>query len=421
MEHLSPGHTLAAGLRSLPETENAFASVQAAWRFYQNSSVTLPHLAEPLLERARHAVGESCDHFVLLVHDWSQLHYNDHDAKQERVALSQSTDRGYELQATIALSDRGGEPLAPVYHGLLAADGVHSTLSSEPETPHSQLDRLAPVMTTIARWGWSKPAVHILDREADSIAHLRYWHGRGHAFLVRANDRGRAQHKGRQRSLRDIAVGLRRGKAFQQTKEVEYRGRKVEQWVAETTVTITRPAKLQRQGRKGPRWKVSGKPLSLRLVVVELREKSGKCICCWLLLTNVPGRVDTATIALWYYWRWRIESYFKLLKSAGQQLESWQQETPSALAKRLLVAAMACVLVWQLAQSEHPQAARVRRLLIRLSGRQMKRGHAFTMPALLAGLWVYLHLRRAADDPAFAELKQLVPVIFAGDPPGNTS
>jgi hypothetical protein len=358
----------------------------------------------------------------LLVHDWSQLHYNDHATKQRRVALSQSTDLGYELQATLALSDRSGDPLAPVYHGLLAADGVHSTLSSEPETSLSQLDRLAPVMTTIATWGWSKPGVHILDREADSIAHLRYWHGRGHAFLVRANDRGLAQYKGRQRSLCSIADGLRRGKTFRQAREVEYRGRKVEQWVAEATVTITRPAKLQRQGRNGPRWKVSGEPLSLRLVVVELREKSGKRICRWLLLTNVPGRVGVDTIALWYYWRWRIESYFKLLKSAGQQVESWQQETPSALARRLLVAAMACVLVWQLAQSEHPQAARVRRLLVRLSGRQMKHGQAFTMPALLAGLWVYLHLTRAVDDPAFAELKHLVPtVIFGGDPPTNTT
>lgn len=421
MEHLSPGHTLAAGLRSLPETGDTFSSVQAAWRFYRNPDVRLPDLAQPLLDRARQAVAESCDHFVLLAHDWSQLHYNDHQAKQHRVELSQKTDLGYELQATLALSDRSGAPLAPVYHGLRAADGVHSTLALKPETPLSQLDGLAPVMTAIASWGWNKPCVHIIDREADSIAHLRYWHGRGHAFVVRANDRGRAQYKGRQRSLRDIAIGLRRGQKFRRARDVEYRGRTVQQWVAEVPVTITRPAKLQRQGRKGPRWKVAGEPLSLRLVVVELRDHSGKRLCQWLLLTNLPGRVDAETIALWYYWRWRIESYFKLLKSAGQQLESWQQETPSALAKRLLVAAMACVLVWQLAQSEHPEAPRVRRLLIRLSGRQMKHGQAFTMPALLAGLWVYLQLTRAVEDPAFADLKHLMPVILGRDSPINTS
>ena len=46
----------------------------------------------------------------------------------------------------------------------------------------------------------------------------------------------------------------------------------------------------------------------------------------WLLWSNVPARVPASTLALWYYWRWQVESYFKLLKSAGQQVEHWQQE-----------------------------------------------------------------------------------------------
>jgi hypothetical protein len=33
----------------------------------------------------------------------------------------------------------------------------------------------------------------------------------------------------------------------------------------------------------------------------------------WYLLTNVPEEVDATTLALWYYWRWRIETFFKLL------------------------------------------------------------------------------------------------------------
>ena len=41
----------------------------------------------------------------------------------------------------------------------------------------------------------------------------------------------------------------------------------------------------------------------------------------WLLLTNLPASVQAATVALWYYWRWRIESFFKLLKGAGAEFE----------------------------------------------------------------------------------------------------
>jgi len=55
---------------------------------------------------------------------------------------------------------------------------------------------------------------------------------------------------------------------------------------------------------------------------------------------------DAATVARWYYWRWRIESYHKLLKGAGQQVEQWQQESAAALARRLLVAAMAWTAAW---------------------------------------------------------------------------
>ena len=59
----------------------------------------------------------------------------------------------------------------------------------------------------------------------------------------------------------------------------------------------------------------------------------------WLLLTNVPAALaDAATIARWYYFRWRIESMHKLLKSAGWQLESWLQRDGQRLLIKLLLA-----------------------------------------------------------------------------------
>ena len=51
---------------------------------------------------------------------------------------------------------------------------------------------------------------------------------------------------------------------------------------------------------------------------------------------------------------------------------------------------MACAVVWNLARDPSPEAVEVREILIRLSGRLMKRGRPFTEPALLAGLWILL-------------------------------
>ena len=58
------------------------------------------------------------------------------------------------------------------------------------------------------------------------------------------------------------------------------------------------------------------------------------------------------------------------------------------MAKRLPVVSAACVLVWRLARSPDPAAA----VLVRLGGRQPRRGAEATAPALLAGLWSLLSL-----------------------------
>ncbi|MBV8231564.1 MAG: hypothetical protein JO329_16400 [Planctomycetaceae bacterium] len=53
----------------MPGTTQAFASTQAAWRFYANPRVTLPQLVRPLIEAARAAVEHDNQHYALVVHD----------------------------------------------------------------------------------------------------------------------------------------------------------------------------------------------------------------------------------------------------------------------------------------------------------------------------------------------------------------
>ena len=36
-------------------------------------------------------------------------------------------------------------------------------------------------------WNLGRPAVHVIDREADSVTHYRRWADAGHAFVVRAD------------------------------------------------------------------------------------------------------------------------------------------------------------------------------------------------------------------------------------------
>jgi hypothetical protein len=196
---------------------------------------------------------------------------------------------------------------------------------------------------------------------------------------------------------------------------VVFEGKKVTQYVAEAAVILHRPAQLNREvNGERQRIYVKGEPLPLRLVISELRRDDGTVVARWLLWTNLPAEIDACTIVLWYFWRWDIECFFKLVKGAGQQVEQWQQETGERVLKRLLVASMACVLVWQLARSMAPQAVQARELLVRLSGRQMEYGKEFTKEALLAGLWVLLAVNDTLERYLPAQLRQLADFILGG-------
>ena len=402
-EHLAPHQRLAAGLRALPDTASAFAHTQAAYRFYNNPRVSLPGLTHAPLEALRQGVGAACQRFLLAVSDWSHLHYNGHDSKQDRIPLSHQHDLGYSLYTLLALSDQDGSPIAPIGISLTAADGVHDSRYDRVQPPGPKLDGLEPWMAHARDLGLGLPIVHLIDREADSVAHYRDWDRAGHLFLVRADDDRLVDHDGQEVLLPRVVERLQQRGAFGHSREVLYHGKKAQQFVAETTITLSRPAKRQ-HGKVLER----GEPLTLRLVVSEVRDEQGKVLARWLLLTNLPESVSAAEVALGYYWRWRIESTFKLLKSAGQNLEQWQQDDAYAVARRVVVALMACVVVWQLARGTTPEAAELRRVLIRLSGRQMKYRVEYTEPALLAGLWVLLQMLELLEHYDLDELRRLL-------------
>lgn len=409
-QHLASTHSVAAGLRALPQTTGSFAAAQAAWRFYHNPRLSLPQLAEPLLAQARRAVAVACRDFALVMHDWSALHYTKHPSKVDRTVLNNPDDLGYELQSALLVADGDGAPLAPVYLGLRAKDGVHTTRRNSPLPVRSGLDELGRTIGYLETLELGKPLVHIVDREADSVLHLRRLCRQQRRFVLRSNDFRRVEHEGESRLLKEVIESLQ--EEFGYSREVEYKGRKAEQYVAETTVKLTRVAKLRRR-RKGEegRHYVKGKAIELRLVVAQVRDGKGKVLAQWLLWSNVSEEVKAETLALWYYWRWRIESFYKLLKRGGQHLEQWQQESVEAIAKRLLIAAQACVIVWMLAQSEGEEARELRRLLVRLSGRLMKRGVEYTAPALFAGLWNLLAIIDALDEYSVDDLQQMATFI----------
>ena len=414
-EHTGHAHPVASGPRILPDQSSPEAAAQAAWRFYLNPRTTSTRLAQPLLQAARDAVPAHCQDFALVPLDWSKLDFRHHPSKTDCIQIGQKEEQGYKLLSALLVGDRDGQPLAPLCAQLQTAEGLLSSRSDRSRPVRSALDELAPLMGFVRGLGLGRRPVFLIDAEADSVYHYRLWQRRGFLFVVRADQERYATWRKQEWTLPQLRQQLQEEGAFARTREVQHQGQQVGQYVACAAVTLTRPGVLKRWvDGKQKRLKKRGKPLAVRLVIGELRDPTGQVLERWYLLSNVPATVTAATIALWYLGRWKIETFFKLLKSAGQEVEHWQQENGRALLKRLLVASMACVLAWRLAHSAAPQAAEARRVVMSLSGRQVEHGKEYTLEGLLAGTWVLLALVAVLQWLPVSRLTELADFVLSG-------
>lgn len=389
LEHMNSSNRNAAGPNLLAGPNQSASATQAAWRFLNNPNVQLTDLVEPLRQAGRDACQRSVSQFVLLAHDWCKLDYKTHTSKFDVQQLTHEHDIGYDMTSALLVDADDGEPLAPMQMHLKTANAVHSTGHDVPNLEDHHLDEIEPTMREVEQWGLEREVVHVIDREADSLGRMRAWEAAGHRFLVRSDDR-RVLWEGESWLISEIAEYFDSQFLFAPVGDALYHGKAVRQEVAEAEIVLHRPHSVCIDGEKR---QVTGRPLPMRLVVTRLVDEDDYILAQWTLLSNVwASEVVALQIALWYYWRWRIETFFKLLKSHGQELEHWQQQNGEAIARRILVASMACVVVWTLLEDDSPEAEETKAILIRLSGRQMKYGRPATAPALLAGYMALLSI-----------------------------
>ncbi len=165
----------------MPDKTGSFASTQAAWRFYANESVSL------------------------------------------------------------IVSDQTVLPLAPVAQRLVSADGSYATYgdTASPSPAKHHLEEVSDCIRYLDGQGFPKPLVHLIDREGDSVGHIRRWDAAGSRWLVRVKDNPTVDYAVTPLTCKAVAASL----AFSKTRQVSYHGKTSWQWVAETEVTLSRPAK----------------------------------------------------------------------------------------------------------------------------------------------------------------------------------
>lgn len=374
-ENMTVNPANAPGVKALANHQQAWSSTQATWLFLNNENVTFPMLSGPLLSLGRAGISQSSGKYALVAHDWSRINYSGHHSKADKTQMTHERDVGYELQASLLIDSHNGHPVAPLGMNLRAEDGLYQCREMEVQPKQPHLTQLIETIDWQENLRLSKPLVHIVDREADSASHLRQL-SKGSLWLTRSKKGSTLFHDGEFKTLDEIAKQL----TPEPVDTVTIRGKEGLLFVAETEVTLQR--KSEKTLDEAPR---------ARMVLSLVTDIHGKELARWYLLTNVWD-VSATEIATWYCWRWNIESWFKLLKSDGFQMEKWQQTTGDAIFRRLIVSSMACTLALRLYNDESEESQALKLFLVKLSGRVTKRSKPVTLPALLAGLWLFIQM-----------------------------
>jgi hypothetical protein len=425
-EHSHVVNAAVSGLSALPGTGQSFAATRAMTRFLNHPDIAFHALIEPAQDAVRQALASSSSPCALIVHDWCMFNFNKHTSKKDRLQRTHETDLGYDLGTALVVDASDARPLGPMELRLRTAEGMLSTRISPTAMPPGHIDEVLDVMTAAQSWNLGKQLIHVIDREADSVGHYRLWHRRGHRFLVRADDDRLVQWRGRQQKIAEVVAQIRRD--FQDVTNNDGEAETVtlpegtgRVRVAETMVVLHRPAKTvtgeKTQSGHKKKVLVPGPPIELRLIVTRVVDLRGRVLAQWCLFTNIDAATASAAeIGRWYASRWQIETFHKLLKSAGLNAEQWQQETGAAFLRRLCVAVMSCLTVWHLQREDNEAAQQLRQFLVRLSGRQMAYGVESTAPALLAGLEKLLAIDNLLQTENLQEIlslaRQVLPKLF---------
>lgn len=199
----------------------------------------------------------------------------------------------------------------------------------------------------------AKELTFIHDREDDAYASLCAMEGLGVAYIVRARN-NRYLHvsggiSGRLFTAVDAQPCL--GTYSFTVLEDKRKKRKGREAKMELRYLLTRV--------KRPDNEVKDLPAYLDICVLVATETAdsvpeGEQPIVWYLLTNrtVKNLSDAFQIIQWYRWRWLIEQLFRILKSAGLDIEDCGLDSITEIQKLLILSMPAAVHTLQLTYSE---------------------------------------------------------------------
>ena len=336
---------------SIPTACHSAAEVKGTYRFFENPRVAAPAVLAPHLEQTRQRIAQ--EPMVLFVQDFSELNYSGKTVAEELGWIGDNKTRGVLIAPILALTPerlplglvswdywlretptnaeqtRKHRPIEEkeTYHWLLGYRHVCALAATFPQTHCLYVaDRGSDLYEIYHEYQQCDPSAR-----ADFL--LR---GCEHNRLLQPTDAaGSPQAKHLQDHLAQQPVVATY--TFTLPATATRPKRKVTQEARMASVRLKPP---YRQG-------VKLEPVDLQVIYLqEIHPPDGVEPLCWLLYTSLP--LETAdqvqTVLQYYFARWEIELFFKILKSGCGVEDLYLQTAP-----RLQTALMFYViLAWRI-------------------------------------------------------------------------
>lgn len=361
----------------------------STYRFMDNDNVTLKALREFRRELTLSSLPKGSD--VLIMNDVSLLDYHHHNSKKDRRAIGDGKGKGYEYNCNLAINPENGSVLGVVHDCLVNTDGpddvdmvdyndeyLQTKLSKndlekiKENHKHQMVSHIRSMADFLKPWN----PIHVGDREFDDIFIMQAAIDEGHDFVLRAMNLRNVQIQkadwlpetsltGKQAGhpLKEFHVYTRISDIIQHIPLEPYKDLPLDAKGRVCFVNSRKrtarlhigsvPISLYRQAKRNRKYIKTPNAVDVNLVVIkELDPPQGKDPLCWLILTNrnVDNLEGMAAVARIYELRWKIEEFFRLLKTS-YRLEEVRYNSAVKIARYIILSTIAVQMLMRIKDS----------------------------------------------------------------------
>lgn len=300
--------------KSLPGQFTEWASLKAAYRFFDTPQVTLDEICTPHWKQTR----ETKPGRYLLISDTTEMDFTGHSATEGLGMLGNGKGRGFQLHPCLMYSLEENQVV-----GLAGAVTNYRSFSPKNETRAQRLSRnresdvWGKVVDQVGAAPEGSQWIHVFDRGGDFFEAMCRIKLTGNEWVIRASKLVRKviNSRGAEVKLSEaVEEATTLGSFTMDLRSTpRHAARTAKLMVYTCEVTFPKPEYRSQWMRECPI-----KALTMNVVIAkEVDPPKGNKPICWVILTSLPvTKFDDAWEVLEdYEYRWMIEEYNRVAKS----------------------------------------------------------------------------------------------------------